>query len=121
QTHRNLGLDPFVARQGVAFRPMTPDEVTADGIVPIPTDHPYLTVTGAYVDVPRTRALLWDEVVYRGMPDQSRWPDDATRGIPTYYGYSHLALSAAAELIGDIELTQRNLVRAEDWLTLAER
>jgi hypothetical protein len=121
QTHRNLGLEPFVARQGVAFRLMAPDEVAVEGLVHIPLDHPYFAVTGAYVDVPRTRALLWDEFVYRGLPDWDHWPDDSTRGIPTYYGYSHLALSAAEDLRGNVDEAQRNLDRGQEWLDLAER
>ncbi len=121
QTHHNLGLQGFVARQGLAFRLMAPEEVSGDGLVPIPADHPYLAVTGAYVDVPRTRSLLWEEFVYRDLPGWRRWPDDSTRGIPTYYGYSHLALSAAAELMGNMEEARSNLVRGQEWLNLAER
>jgi hypothetical protein len=121
--HRNLGLGPHVARQGLAFRLMTPEEATAEGVVALnlsPTD-PFATAFGAFVDVPRTRRLLWEEYVYRNLPNWSHWPDDATRGIPTYYAYTYFALAQAAQDAGNEDEAVRNLERGNAWHALAGR
>ncbi|MEX2583167.1 MAG: DUF2723 domain-containing protein [Gemmatimonadota bacterium] len=119
--HRSLGLDPYVARQGLAFKLLTPDELQSEELIPMPQEGPYAGVFGAYVDPDRTSRLLWDEYVYRDITRFSRWPDDSTRGIPTYYAYAHLALSQASQALGDLEAVQENLERAEEWFDLAER
>ena len=121
--HRNLGLNQHVARQGLAFRLMTPEEVTGEGIVPTnlaPSD-PWANAFGAYVDVPKTRQLLWDEFIYRNLPDWRHWPDDATRGIPTYYAYTYFALAQAVQGAGDEAEAARNLERGNAWHALSSR
>src|SRR5690606_35806780 len=119
--HRNLGLQDYVVRQGLAFKLVTPEEAEAAGYVAMPQEDVYASIYGAYLDVPRTSQLLWEEYIYRDITDLSRWPDDSTRGIPTYYGYAHLALSQAQQILGNAEEVQRNLERANEWLDLAER
>jgi hypothetical protein len=118
-THRKLGLDPFVARQGVAFKLIEPSE--AEDLVPMPQNLPYSQVFGAYLDVERTRKLLWEEFKHRDLIDRDHWPDDATRGIPTYYAYAHVALAQAEAMLGNEEAAQRNMELAERWLQLSER
>jgi hypothetical protein len=117
--HRKLGLAPYVARQGVAYKLITPEE--AEGLVPMPQNQPLAAIYGAYLDVPRTRELLWEEFVYHDLIEDPHWEDDATRGIPTYYGYAHIALAQALQLLEKEELVQRNIQRAEEWMELAER
>jgi len=119
--HRNLGLGPYVARQGLAFRLVTPQDAEAEGLIPMPDDPSWSALFGAYLDVPRTRALLWDHFIYRDLPGRSHWVDDATRGIPTYYGYAHIALSQAEQILGNEDEVLRNLARGDDWINLSER
>lgn len=119
--HRKLGLDPYTARQGVAFKLLTPEETQAPGLVPMPQDGPYASIFGAYLDVPRTQQLLWDAFVYRELYRKAHWTDDATRGIPTYFGYAHLALAQAEQIRGNEQAVQQNMQRAEEWLALSER
>jgi hypothetical protein len=119
--HRNLGFGRHVARQGLAFRLVTPEEAAEREMLPIPAEHTWSQFTGAYLDVERTRRLLWEEFIYRDLPYWSRWPDDATRGIPSYYGYSHVALSVAEQEMGNETELTRNLQRADEWLALSER
>jgi hypothetical protein len=120
--HRKLGLDRFVARQGVAYKLVDPaSEADMAGMVQMPLDHPYSMVFGAYLDVERTRQLLWEEFVYRDLMHRPRWPDDATRGIPTYYAYAHVALAQAKSMLGDDAAAQQNMQRLEEWMGLAER
>jgi hypothetical protein len=119
--HRNLGLDRYVARQGVAYKLVTPEEAEAAGLVPMPQNQLYSMVYGAYLDVGRTRQLLWEEFVYRDLIERSHWVDDATRGIPTYYGYAHIALAEAEQMAGDSVAVDRNIRQATAWLELADR
>lgn len=119
--HRKLGLDRYVARQGVAFKLLTPEETEAEGLIPMPQDQPMSPVYGAYLDLPRTHALVWDEFIYRDLADRRYWTDDATRGIPTYYAYAHVALAQARQLLGDETEVSRNLTMYERWMDFSER
>ena len=119
--HRKLGLDRHVVRQGVAYKLITPQEAEAGQLLAMPQNLPYSPVFGAYLDVERTRNLLWDEFAYRDLWDEPHWVDDATRGIPTYYGYAHAALATAEEMLGNEQAAQRNLARAEQWFAFSER
>jgi hypothetical protein len=91
------------------------------GLVPMPQDQPYSPVFGAYLDVERTRQLLWEEFVYRDLIHRPHWVDDATRGIPTYYGYAHIALAEAEQMAGDTQAVDRNIRQATAWIELADR
>lgn len=117
--HRELGLDPFVVRQGLAYKLIQPSE--AGQYLAMPQNLAASPLLGAYIDVPRTRTLLWDVFRHRELIDRDHWPDDATRGIPTYYGYAHFALAQAEALLGNEEAAERNLRMAERWMQLSER
>ncbi|HUE97399.1 MAG TPA: hypothetical protein VMN39_12120, partial [Longimicrobiaceae bacterium] len=121
-THHDLGLGPYVARQGLAFRLIRPETAEAEGLVPMPRDPNWSSLFGAYLDVDKTRQLLWEHFIYRGLPGaMDRWVDDSTRQIPTYYGYAHIALSQAEQEMGNEEDVERNLDRADEWIALSER
>ena len=87
----------------------------------MPQDQPYSQVYGAFLDVPRTHQLLWEDFVHRDLLRKDHWTDDATRGIPTYYGYAHIALAQAQQALGNQAEVERNVRRAEEWLALSER
>ena len=53
--------------------------------------------------------------------EKGHWTDDATRGIPSYYGYAHISLAQAEQQLGNEEAVQENLDRAEAWIGLSER
>jgi hypothetical protein len=120
--HRKLGLGGFVARQGVAYKLIDPEnEQDMAGMLAMPQDQPYSPVFGAYLDVERTQQLLWEHFIYRDLMHRPRWPDDATRGIPTYYAYSHVALAQGRVMQGQDDEPRRNMQRFEEWMGLAER
>jgi hypothetical protein len=78
----------------------------------------YAPVIGEWVDVERTRTLLEDVFIHRGgLPDEwTHWPDLATIGIPSYYGWAYLALAQAAMQTQDEEALAHYQDRAETWL-----
>ena len=117
----SLGLDPYLVRQGLAFKlNRTPlENGPPDGVVRM-AQSPYAPVVGDWVDVPRTRALLEEVFQHRtGIPDEwSHWPDEATVGIPNYYAWAYLALTQAALQAGDEEAVARYQERTEAWTAL---
>jgi hypothetical protein len=117
--HRKLGLNRFVARQGLAFKLLAPGD--EEGMQPMPQDHPYARTFGGFVDVDRTRYLLHERFIYRDLIEWTRWVDDATRGIPTYYAFAHVALAEALRLQGDAEGAQQNLELFQEWAEMADR
>jgi hypothetical protein len=120
---RKLGLDPYTVRRGVAYKLVSPDSVQKPGIVKMPTEqqNPMAAVFGAYFDVP-VNTTLFDKVFeYHDLLDKSHWTDDATRGIPTYYGYGYLSLAQALELANQAPASQAAVQRAQAWMELSNR
>jgi hypothetical protein len=117
-----LGLNPFLVRQGLAFRlnEGLPDSTAGEGIVEL-AQSMYTGVTGVWLDAERTRTLAEEVFVHRsGLPRAwEYWPYRAVLGIPSYYSWVHVALQqwAAQEGMGEEALRNQNL--AEAWLTLA--
>jgi hypothetical protein len=116
-----LGVNDYLVRQGLAFRlhnGLIPESLSA-GTMRMP-EGGYRAVTGDWVDVPRTATLLDEVFVHRsGLPDEwGHWPDQATIGIPNYYGWAYVALLQAAGLSNDQDGIARYQERAEAWTLL---
>lgn len=116
-----LGLDPYLVRQGLAFKLHRGDleQLAPEGVVRM-APSPYSSVIGDWVDVVRTRTLLEEVFIHRsGVPDEwTHWPDEATIGIPNYYAWAYLALTQAALQMGDTEGSARYQERTEAWTAL---
>lgn len=117
--HEKLGLFPHVARQGLAFKLVTPAE--AQGMVRMPGDSEYSRIFGAYLDLERTRRLTNQVFEYRDLASRAHWTDDATRGIPTYYYYNYIALAQAELAAGNQKVADEYAEKAKPWMDLAER
>jgi len=115
-----LGLASYLVREGLAFRLSNgPLEEEDEGDGPLRMEESvYAPVIGEWVDVERTRTLLEEVFIHRGgLPDEwTHWPDLATIGIPSYYGWAYLALAQAAMQTQDEEALARYQERAETWL-----
>ncbi len=119
--YEELRLRPYLIRQGVAFK-LNNGPVVADstaGIVAA-ADARMAQLTGPFVDVPRTEELLTNVFQHRGgFPERWRhWVDSATEGIPFYYGFTHLGLAQAHELLGNDIAADGHVKRAEAFLRL---
>jgi hypothetical protein len=121
--HRKLGLSPYTVRRGVAYKLLPPDSLQGPGIVKMPDERqdPMAAVFGAYFDVPMNLTLLNKVFTYRDLIDKAHWTDDATRGIPTYYGYAYFSLAQALELQKQSAASQEALKTAEAWMRLSDR
>jgi hypothetical protein len=121
-SHSRLGLDPYTARQGVAFKLMTPEELRQPTIVPFSPNDRFTPMFGNAIDVDRTSTLVWDVFQHHDLQQKAHWVDGSTRGIPTYYGWAHYALATALSAKGaDQERIDRNIEEVEKWMQLADR
>jgi len=117
----DLGLTPFLIRQGVAYRlnPGVPDPEVLEGVEEMSVS-PMTSVTGMWLDVERTRKLAWEVFIHRGgLPDSWRhWPYRAVLGVPSYYAWVYYSLYQAA-VQGEREgEAMENMERAEAWARL---
>ena len=122
QAYENLQLFPFLIRQGVALKlhdgPVQPD--SARGIYPVPQEARLAQLIGAWVDLPRTEALVSEVFLHRGgFPEWGHWMDAATEGIPAYYGYTHYALAVVYQSIGMEARARAHLTEMERFFALA--
>ncbi|MBV9774523.1 MAG: DUF2723 domain-containing protein [Gemmatimonadetes bacterium] len=117
--HRDLGLDPYVARQGLAYKLVTPEE--AKGLMAMPQNSQYSPYFGAYFDLARNRELVWKDFRYGDLVHREHWTDDATRGFPTYYASANMALAQAEGMVGNQREFERNSKQADQWMALASR
>ncbi|MEX2465638.1 MAG: DUF2723 domain-containing protein [Gemmatimonadota bacterium] len=116
----SLGMRDHLVRQGLAFKLHNGTLSEArEGFVRM-APSPYTSVTGDWVDVPRTSTLFDDVFMHRsGIPDDwSHWPDLATIGIPNYYSWGYLALTQAAVQAEQTERAERYQERAQAWAEL---
>jgi hypothetical protein len=119
--HRELGLDAWTVRQGVAFKLVPPDELDQPSFIRMPEGHQYTPMLGTFVDVDRSRTLAEQVFIYRDKLDWAHWPDDSTRGIPTYYAWVYLAVAQSDNLLGNEAAVDRNVDLFESWMDLANR
>ena len=117
----DLGLSPFLIRQGLAYRlnPGIPDPEAMTGVRELELS-PLTSVIGLFLDVDRTRTLAGEVFMHRsGLPDQwPHWPFRAVMGVPSYYAWVHYALYQAATEAGLEEEAMHHMNRAEAWARL---
>jgi hypothetical protein len=116
-----LGLNGYLVRQGLAHKvhegPMP--ETAPEGVVPMPPDSPLMSVTGRWLDAPRTETLFEEVFVHRGgIPDWDHWPDQSTIGIPNYYAWGYYALAQAAYQQYEDARAEAFQAEADRWSTL---
>jgi hypothetical protein len=117
-----LGLEPFVIRQGLAMKlnpgPLTP-EALPTGVDALPPQSALSMVTGVFVDSPRTSTLMNSVFMYRsGLPNWEHWPDPSTLGIPNYYAWAYWALAEAAQNHKDDAAFKKYQDAADAWAKL---
>jgi len=115
--HYDLGLAPYVARQGMAFKLVTPTE--AQRLLAMPTRE-YSPVLGAYMDVNNGSNLLNKVFMLRGLEDRPHWADDATRNIPIHYYYAFMAQAQAEQMRGNVAEANRLQALGEKFQRLSQ-
>jgi len=113
----DLGLAPYVSRQGLAFKLVTPQEGAK--LLKMP-EAQYSPILGAYMDVNTGSQLLNKVFMYRGLQDRPHWPDDATRNIPIHYYYAFMAQAQAEQLRGNTAAAQQLQQMGEKFQRLSQ-
>ena len=118
---RDLGVRPYLVRHGLAFRLSAgPPDLNPRNV--LLEDPQIIPVTGAWLDVARTRTLAEEVFIHRtGIPDEwNHWPDRSTIGIPAYYAWVFAALAQSAVQTGDDDVRIAYEDRLIAWQTLAQ-
>ncbi len=108
-TYEKFALQPYLVRQGVAFKMLTQLPGPDEGYLLYP---PQARFQGGrmmpfMLDVERTERLTSDYFIYRDMPDWTFWPDLSTNGIPLQYYQAYAALATAYLMANDPEAAER--------------
>jgi hypothetical protein len=114
-----LGFYPHVARQGLAFKLVTPQEGAS--MLKMPDGEQFNPMLGAYIDADRSARLMNDVFQVNGMLARPHWTDDATRNIPVHLYYTYLAQSAAEQMRNNAQGAARYEKIANDFRALSER
>ncbi|MFL5382762.1 MAG: DUF2723 domain-containing protein [Longimicrobiaceae bacterium] len=114
----DLGFAPYVARQGLAFKLVTPQEGQA--LVRMEGSD-YSPVLGAYMNAQVGRRLLTETFQLHGLETRPHWTDDATRNIPIHYFYAYMAQAQLESQLGDQAASQRYETFARNFDALSKR
>lgn len=120
-THAELGLLEHVARTGMSFKLVTPEEARMAALTPMPRDGSIMQFTGGYMDIDRNRAMLEREAQYHDATGRAVWPDPATRNIPMQYTYAFLSLATAERVRRNEAQAAKDEQRAAEFQALADR
>ncbi len=120
-TFERFELQPWMVRQGTAFKFETGPVQPSPSLVPLP---PSVRIQGGrsfpyWVDVERTRRLLEEYYVFRDLRERKFWPDLSTNGIPLQYYQAYVAMATAYMVIGERESSDEMLEHARDFLVVA--
>ena len=99
---QQLGLGPFLVREGVAYRvnPGLPDPDTMDNIVELEIS-PFSGVTGIWLNEERTRTLAWEVFMHRdGLPEGAVRLEQREAGLPGDPAEGGVQLAATRLAIG---------------------
>ena len=117
-----LNLHDYTIRSGLTFRLHTGDgRPDDDGSVVELVNNEAPQVLGRFVDVAATEQLLDEVFELHGAPAQPIvWTDSATRNIPAYYAWAHIALGQALAQGGEVERARTHFTRADAWTERAQ-
>ncbi|MFB6368583.1 MAG: hypothetical protein ABEJ00_03125, partial [Gemmatimonadota bacterium] len=104
---RTWNLGPHLMRQALGFKLMP-------GMIESTADTVQLSRQFGvrWVDVDRTRALLWDVFQVEYLTDWDLWPEPSTRGsIPAQYYLAYMSLGEALRMRDQTSAAERNYRR----------
>ncbi|HEX8906521.1 MAG TPA: DUF2723 domain-containing protein [Longimicrobiaceae bacterium] len=116
----DMQLYPYIARQGLAFKLVTPEEGRSM-LSMTPNGAQYNPVFGQYSNVNAGERLFRQGFMLRNLQNRPHWADDATRNIPIHYYYAFMAQAAAEDLRGNKTYAQRLETTANQFDELSRR
>ncbi len=120
-TFEKFAVQPWMIRQGVAYKLAVSDVTPTASIIPLPPRARFLggRALPFWVDVERTQALLDEHYIYRDLLDWSFWPDLSTNGIPLQYYQAYTALANAFLVLGNAQASNHAVLRAREFVEVA--
>ena len=120
-TYERFNIQPWMIRQGVAYKLEPGDLQPSGSIVPIPMQARMQgnRLAPFWIDWERTRTLLDDSYIYRDITDWTFWPDPTTSGIPLQYYQAYMALANAYLVLGNRTASDSAVSRAIEYLETA--
>jgi hypothetical protein len=120
-TYERFNIQPWMVRQGVAFKLEVGDVQPSESILPLPLQ---ARIQGGrlvpfWIDKDRTQMLLEQSYIYRDIRDWSFWPDPTTSGIPLQYYQAYMALANAYLVAGQRAVSDSAVERAIEFLEVA--
>ncbi len=120
-TYERWNIQPWMIRQGVAFKLETEEIRPTTSLVPIPSN---ARARGGrlfpfWLDAERTTELMNQHYVFRDITDWTFWPDLSTNGIPLQYYTAYYALATAQMMLGQRDLSDHSLEQAQKFLVVA--
>ncbi len=120
-TFEKFAVQPWMIRQGVAYKLADANVAPTPSIIPLPLQARFQAerVMPFWVDVERSQALLDRHYIYRDLLDWTFWPDLSTNGIPLQYYQAYTALANAYRVLGDAQASNDAVLRARDFVEVA--
>jgi len=120
-TYELWNIQPWMVRQGVAFKIETGEITPTGNLVPIPSN---VRARGGrllpfWVDVDRTAELLNEHYIFRDITERTFWPDLSTNGIPLQYYQAFVNLATAYLILGQQEPSDQAVEQAQQFLVVA--
>jgi hypothetical protein len=110
--YEKFALQPWMIREGVAYKLSPVDVRPSETIVPMPVrGRLQRRVFPFWVDVEKTVALLDDYYMYRDLPDWTFWPDLSTSGIPLQYFQAYWSLAQSYLVMNRIDASNEAITR----------
>ncbi len=120
-TYEKFAIQPWLIREGVAYK-MSPTDVQPSAtILPLPLQARFGggRILPFWLDVEKTAALLDDFYIYRDMPDWTFWPDLSTNGIPLQYYQAYTSLANAYLVLNQVQASNQAMEQARRFVEVA--
>ncbi len=120
-TYEKFAIQPWMIRQGVAFKLASEDVRPSESLIPLPAQARFQggRAFPFWVDVERSEALLENHYIYRDLTERRFWPDLSTNGIPLQYYQAYSAMANAYLVLNQIDRSNQAVQRARDFVRVA--
>ncbi len=120
-TFEKFAVQPWMIRQGVAYKLAASNVTPTGSIVPLPPRARFQggRILPFWVDVERTKELLDGHYIYRDLLDWTFWPDLSTNGIPLQYYQAYTALANGYVVLNKAQESNDAVLRAREFVEVA--
>jgi hypothetical protein len=120
-TYEKFSVQPWMIREGVAYKLSPTDLEPTSSLVPLPPQARFQAnrMFPFWVDVERTRTLLEDHYVFRDLTERKFWPDLSTNGIPLQYYQAYQNLATGYLMLNQLQPSNEAIEKARKFVEVA--